>query len=50
VSPRTRQILHVAAMPIVAGAIYVWMVRQVMKDIRTVAAQRWWPGPPIDYP
>jgi len=50
VSPRTRRVLHIAAMPIVAGAIYIWMVRQALKDARHVMGRRWWPGPPIDHP
>ena len=29
---RTRKLLHIAAMPVVAGAIYAWLIRQACKD------------------
>jgi|688.fasta_scaffold698545_1 hypothetical protein len=49
-SPRTRKVLHVATMPIVAGAIYAWLIKQAILEARVALAHRWWPGPPTDHP
>ena len=45
-----RRILHIAAIPVVAGAIYGWLVIQAAKDARHMVARKLWPGPPIDFP
>jgi hypothetical protein len=29
---KTRRLIHIAAMPVVAGAIYAWLIRQACKD------------------
>ena len=45
-----KRLVRIAAVPIVAGAIYAWMITQAMRDARVVLARRWWPGPPMDHP
>jgi hypothetical protein len=45
-----KRLVRIVAVPIVAGAIYAWMITQAARDARTVLARRWWPGPPMDHP
>lgn len=44
---RRREII---LMPVVAAAIYAWMIHAVYVDVKRAVARRWWPAPPIDYP
>lgn len=45
-----KRIVRIAVIPVVAGAIYAWMIYHTLKDARVELARRWWPGPPIDHP
>lgn len=49
-SPRKWKILHVAATPLIAGTIYILVMKQVIKDTKEVLIRRFWPEPPIDHP
>jgi hypothetical protein len=45
-----RRAAQVAAMPIVAGMIYAWLLKQAVRDAVGVAGRRFWPAQPIDHP
>jgi hypothetical protein len=45
-----KRILYIASIPVVAGAIYGWLVVQAVKDAQHILARKLWPGPPIDHP
>ena len=45
-----RRLLHIAAIPVVAGGIYGWLILQAVRDARHMMARKLWPGPPIDHP
>jgi hypothetical protein len=45
-----KRLVRIAAVPIVAGAIYAWMIKQAILEVRVALAHRWWPGPPMDHP
>jgi hypothetical protein len=38
---KTRRLIHIAAMPVVASAIYVWLIREAYRDAKHMLKLRW---------
>jgi hypothetical protein len=45
-----RRALDLVAIPVIAGMIYAFTLRQAARDAAHNAAHRWWPKHPIDHP